>query len=39
MSLPLSTNDLTLVKLKECGHFLLSEKPEEVIDEIIRFLA
>jgi len=38
MSLPNSTTDLQLKKINDCGHFLLAEKPDEVIQYIIEFL-
>ncbi|SEI92790.1 Pimeloyl-ACP methyl ester carboxylesterase [Myroides marinus] len=38
MSLPHTTSNLTLKEVKECGHFLLAEKPEAVSKEVIHFL-
>jgi len=38
-AIPLSTTNAQLVKIEHCGHFLLSEKPEETAEHIIDFLA
>ncbi|MNT71349.1 hypothetical protein D3C72_2098250 [compost metagenome] len=38
MSLPNTTINLQLKKIEESGHFILSEKPDEVARYIIEFL-
>jgi len=38
MSLPNTTIDLQLKKIKECGHFILAEKPNETAKFIAEFL-
>ncbi|MDR2282495.1 MAG: alpha/beta hydrolase [Sphingobacterium sp.] len=39
MSLPQAASDLKLMKIEDCGHFMLEEKPDEVVKMILEFLS
>ncbi|WP_222930296.1 alpha/beta fold hydrolase [Larkinella punicea] len=39
MGLPYVATDLTVVGILESGHYLFEEKPEQVIDAVLSFLA
>lgn len=32
-------DDLTIVRVPDCGHFIVDEQPERVIDELLKFFA
>ncbi|MVT41092.1 hypothetical protein GO495_10910 [Chitinophaga oryziterrae] len=38
MSLPQKAKNAKVVELADCGHFVLEEKPEEVLDLMVDFL-